>query len=256
MALLEIRNMTHWFGGLRAVHNFNTRIEPGEIRGLIGPNGAGKTTVFNLVTGFYTPTEGQIFFLGREITGLRPHQIGRLGISRTFQNLRLWTHLTALDNVKIAYYSQIRYGLIGAFFNTRARREEEERIDHEARQLMRMLDIDQYAHRVVSGLPYGIQRKVEIARALATKPKLLLLDEPTAGMGPAEMEETMKFILRIREQFNLTIWLIEHKMKFVMGLCGWIQVLNFGEIIAEGPPEEIQRNPEVIRAYLGEMVEL
>ncbi len=256
MALLEIRNMTHWFGGLRAVYNFNTRIEPGEIRGLIGPNGAGKTTVFNLVTGFYTPTEGQIFFLGREITGLRPHQIGRLGISRTFQNLRLWTHLTALDNVKIAYYSQIRYGLIGAFFNTRARREEEERIDHEARQLMRMLDIDQYAHRVVSGLPYGIQRKVEIARALATKPKLLLLDEPTAGMGPAEMEETMAFIRRIRDQFNLTIWLIEHKMKFVMGLCGWIQVLNFGEIIAEGPPEEIQRNPEVIRAYLGEMVEL
>ncbi len=256
MALLEIRNMTHWFGGLRAVHNFNTRIEPGEIRGLIGPNGAGKTTVFNLVTGFYKPTEGQIFFLGREITGLRPNQIGRLGISRTFQNLRLWTHLTALDNVKVAFYSQIRYGLVGAFFNTRARREEEERIDYEARRLMHMLGIDRYANWIVSGLPYGIQRKVEIARALATKPKLLLLDEPTAGMSPAEMKDTMDFILRIRDQFDLTIWLIEHKMKFVMGLCGWIQVLNFGEIIAEGPPEAIQKHPKVIEAYLGTGVEI
>ncbi len=256
MALLEIRNMTHWFGGLRAVHNFNTRIEPGEIRGLIGPNGAGKTTVFNLVTGFYKPTEGQIFFLGREITGLRPNQIGSLGISRTFQNLRLWTHLTALDNVKVAFYSQIRYGLVGAFFNTRARREEEERIDYEARRLMHMLGIDRYANWIVSGLPYGIQRKVEIARALATKPKLLLLDEPTAGMSPAEMKDTMDFILRIRDQFDLTIWLIEHKMKFVMGLCGWIQVLNFGEIIAEGPPEAIQKHPKVIEAYLGTGVEI
>ncbi len=256
MPLLEIKHLTHWFGGLRAVHDFNLKLEPGEIRGLIGPNGAGKTTVFNLVTGFYKPTEGRIIFMGKDITGKRPHEIARMGIGRTFQNLRLWTHLTALDNIKVAFYSQIRYGLIGAFFNTRARREEEERIDYEARNLMKMLGIDQYANWVVSGLPYGIQRKVEIARALATKPRLLLLDEPTAGMSPAEMRETMDFILFIREKFNLTIWLIEHKMKFVMGLCEWIQVLNFGETIAEGPPKEIQRHPEVIKAYLGEMVEL
>ena len=168
----------------------------------------------------------------------------------------MWTHLTALDNVKVAFYSQIRYGLVGAFFNTRARREEEERIDYEARRLMHMLGIDRYANWIVSGLPYGIQRKVEIARALATKPKLLLLDEPTAGMSPAEMKDTMDFILRIRDQFDLTIWLIEHKMKFVMGLCGWIQVLNFGEIIAEGPPEAIQKHPKVIEAYLGTGVEI
>ncbi len=256
MALLEIEGLTHWFGGLRAVYNFHTRIEPGEIRGLIGPNGAGKTTIFNLVTGYYRPTEGRIVFLGRDITGKRPNEIGKLGISRTFQNLRLWTHLTALENIMLAYYGQIRYGLIGAFFNTRRRQEEEARIEVEAMDLMRMLEIETYAHRVVSGLPYGIQRKVEIARALATKPKLLLLDEPTAGMSPAEMLETMEFIQFVRERFNLTIWLIEHRMKFVMNLCNWIQVLNFGEVIAEGPPDVIRDHPDVVRAYLGEMVEI
>ncbi len=254
MPLLEIKNLTHFFGGLRAVHNFNTTIEPGEIRGLIGPNGAGKTTVFNLTTGVYKPTQGQILFDGQDITGKPPHQIGKLGISRTYQNLRLWGNLTALDNVKIAFYGRIRYGLLGAFFGLNGRYEEERRIDQEARELMALLDIEQYADMVVSGLPYGIQRKVEMARALATKPKLLLLDEPTAGMTPAEMEETMEFVLYIRDKFNLTIWLIEHKMRFVMGLCSHIQVLNFGEIIAEGPPEAIQNHPEVIRAYLGTAV--
>ncbi len=254
MPLLEIKNLTHFFGGLRAVHNFNTRIEPGEIRGLIGPNGAGKTTVFNLTTGVYKPTQGQILFDGQDITGRPPHQIGNLGISRTYQNLRLWGNLTALDNVKIAFYGRIRYGLLGAFFGLKGRYEEERRIDQEARELMALLGIEQYADMVVSGLPYGIQRKVEMARALATRPKLLLLDEPTAGMTPAEMEETMEFVLYIRDKFNLTIWLIEHKMRFVMGLCSHIQVLNFGEIIAEGPPETIQNHPEVIRAYLGTAV--
>ena len=254
MPLLEIKDLTHFFGGLRAVHKFNTRIEHGEIRGLIGPNGAGKTTVFNLTTGVYTPTQGRIIFDGQDITGKPPHEIGRLGISRTYQNLRLWGNLTALDNVKIAFYGRIRYGLLGAFFGLRGRYAEERRIDHEARELMALLGIEQYADMVVSGLPYGIQRKVEMARALATKPKLLLLDEPTAGMTPAEMEETMEFVRYIRDTFNLTIWLIEHKMRFVMGLCGWIQVLNFGEIIAEGTPEEVQNHPEVIRAYLGTAV--
>ncbi len=254
MPLLEIKNLTHFFGGLRAVHNFNTRIEHGEIRGLIGPNGAGKTTVFNLTTGVYKPTEGQILFAGQDITGKPPHEIGRLGISRTYQNLRLWGNLTALDNVKIAFYGRIRYGLLGAFFGLRGRYAEERRIDQEARELMDLLGIEQYANQIVSGLPYGIQRKVEMARALATKPKLLLLDEPTAGMTPAEMEETMEFVRYIRDTFNLTIWLIEHKMRFVMGLCSWIQVLNFGEIIAEGTPEQVQNHPEVIRAYLGTAV--
>ncbi len=256
MPLLEIRSLTHYFGGLRAVHNFNTRIEVGEVRGLIGPNGAGKTTIFNLTTGVYKPTEGHIYFEGREITGRRPNEISHLGIARTFQNLRLWTNLTALDNVKIAFYSQIRYGLAGAFFGVRGRHKEEEIIEEQARDLMRLLGIEQFADFVVSGLPYGIQRKVEIARALATKPKLLLLDEPTAGMSPAEMMETMEVIQKIREELGLTIWLIEHRMKFVMSLCETIQVLDFGEVIAEGPPEEIRNNPRVIKAYLGEMVEV
>ncbi len=256
MPLLEIKNMTHYFGGLRAVHNFNTSIEKGEIRGLIGPNGAGKTTIFNLTTGVYTPTEGHIIFDGQEITGKTPHEIAHLGISRTFQNLRLWTNLTALDNVRIAFYSQIQYGLLGAFFGLNHRHEEEERIEAKARELMRLLGIEQFADYVVSGLPYGIQRKVEMARALATRPKLLLLDEPTAGMSPAEMMETMDVIRRVKEEFDLTIWLIEHRMKFVMSLCQTIQVLDFGEVIAEGPPEEIQNNPRVIKAYLGEMVEV
>jgi len=254
MPLLQIKNLTHFFGGLRAVHGFQTEIEQGDLKGLIGPNGAGKTTIFNLVTGVYRPTEGEIFFNGHNITGRRPNEISALGISRTFQNLRLWTNLTALDNVRIAFYSQIRYGLAGAFFGMRHRREEEERINEEAHVLLRMMGIERYADQVVSNLPYGIQRKVEIARALATRPRLLLLDEPTAGMSPAEMMETMEVIERIREELELAIWLIEHRMKMVMSLCEHIQVLDFGEVIAEGPPEEIQNNPRVIKAYLGEVV--
>lgn len=256
MPLLQIENLTHYFGGLRAVHNFNTTIEPGEIRGLIGPNGAGKTTVFNLTTGVYKPTKGRILFDGQDITGARPHIISRLGIARTFQDMRLWTNLSALDNVRIAFYARIRYGLAGAFLGLRGRFAEEVRIEREARELMRLLDIERYADYTVSALPYGIQRKVEIARALATRPKLLLLDEPTAGMSPSEMLETMEVIQRIRDELGLTIWLIEHRMRFVMSLCETIQVLDFGEIIAEGPPEAIRNDPRVIKAYLGEMVEV
>ncbi|RLC80252.1 MAG: high-affinity branched-chain amino acid ABC transporter ATP-binding protein LivG [Chloroflexi bacterium] len=254
MPLLQIRNLTHFFGGLRAVYNFRTEIEPGELRGLIGPNGAGKTTIFNLVTGIYKPTEGEIIFNGTNLVGLRPNQITALGIGRTFQNLRLWRYLTALDHVKIAFHSKIHYGLTGAFFRTKRCQEEEEEIEEKARELLRMMGIEQYADYVVTGLPYGIQRKVEMARALATEPKLLLLDEPTAGMSPAEMMETMEIIEKIRDELGLAIWLIEHRMKLVMTLCETIQVLDFGEIIAEGPPEEIKSNPRVIKAYLGEEV--
>jgi len=256
MPLLQINDLTHFFGGLRAVHGFNTAIEPGEVRALIGPNGAGKTTIFNLTTGVYKPTEGQIIFDGQDITGKRPHEISRLGIGRTFQNLRLWTNLTALDNVRIAFNSQVRYGLMGAFLGLRGREEEERYIEEQARDLMRLLDIEKYADTTVSGLPYGIQRKVEMARAMATRPKLLLLDEPTAGMSPTEMMETLEVIDKVREELNLTIWLIEHRMRFVMSLAQSIQVLDFGEVIAEGPPEAIQNNPRVIKAYLGDMVEV
>jgi len=256
MPLLQISNLTHFFGGLRAVHDFNTSIEPGEVCALIGPNGAGKTTIFNLTTGVYKPTEGRIMFDGQDITGKRPHEISRLGIGRTFQNLRLWTNLTALDNVRIAFNSQVRYGLAGAFLGLRGRQEEERYIEEQARGLMRLLGIEQYADTTVSGLPYGIQRKVEMARAMATRPKLLLLDEPTAGMSPAEMMETLDVIDRVQKELNLTIWLIEHRMRFVMSLAQTIQVLDFGEVIAEGPPEAIQNNPRVIKAYLGDMVEV
>jgi len=254
MPLLQIRNLTHYFGGLRAVHNFHTEIEPGDLKGLIGPNGAGKTTIFNLVTGIYKPTEGEIIFNGTNIVGKRPNEITDLGIGRTFQNMRLWRHLTALDHIKIAFHSKINYGLVGAFFGTKHRREEEEEIEEKSRELLRMMGIEQYADQIILNLPYGIQRKVEIARALATGPRLLLLDEPTAGMSPAEMLEIMDLIQKIREELGLAIWLIEHRMKLVMTICELIQVLDFGEIIAEGPPEEIKKNPRVIKAYLGEEV--
>ncbi|GIX46835.1 MAG: ABC transporter ATP-binding protein [Candidatus Tectimicrobiota bacterium] len=255
MALLEIRNLTHFFGGLRAVSNFHTTIAPGEVRGLIGPNGAGKTTIFNLVTGIYRPTQGEIRFQGVNLVGRRPNVISAMGICRTFQDLRLWSNLTALDNVKIAFYSQIRYGLPGAFLGLRQRRAEEARLEAEARRLLRLLGIERYAETEVAALPYGIQRKVELARALATRPKLLLLDEPTAGMNPAEMLDTMQVIARLHQELGLTIWLIEHRVKLVMALCQVIQVLDFGEVIAEGAPEVIRNHPRVIKAYLGEAVE-
>lgn len=254
MPLLRIENLTHWFGGLRAVHNYQVEVEQGQIRGLIGPNGAGKTTVFNLITGMYRPTEGRIFFDGTSLTGLRPDQIASLGIGRTFQTLRLWRYMTTLDHVKLARYSKISYGLAGAFLGTARRRKEEKEIEEKAYSLLEMLGIARFAHQVVTGLPYGVQRKVEMARALAVEPKLLLLDEPTAGMNPEEMLEMMEVIRRLRDELGLTIFLIEHRMKVVMDLCEIIQALDFGEIIAEGTPEEIRNNPRVIEAYLGKEV--
>ena len=250
-ALLQVRNMTHDFGGLRAVNDYNLEVGRGRIQGLIGPNGAGKTTIFNLLTGIYTPSRGEIFLEGRKIDGLPPHRIASLGIGRTFQNLLLWRHMTVLEHVKLARYSKIRYGLFGAFFGTPARHREEAEIEEMAVSLLDTMGIRHLADQVVINLPYGAQRRVEMARALATEPKVLLLDEPTAGMNPEELAQIMEIIRRVHDEFGLSILLIEHRMKVVMELCETVQTLDFGAVIAEGTPGEIQNNPRVIDAYLG-----
>ena len=251
MTLLRVHNMAHDFGGLRAVQNYNLEIDLGQIRGLIGPNGAGKTTIFNLITGIYKPTEGEVQLNGRKINGLPSHKIASLGISRTFQNLLLWRHMTVLDHVKMAHYSQIRYGLIGAFFGTPGRHREEAEIEERSHGLLDMMGIRHLSDQVVLNLPYGAQRRVEMARALATDPRILLLDEPTAGMNPEELVQIMEIIRRVHDELGLAILLIEHRMKVVIELCEKIQTLHFGEVIAEGTPEEIMNNPRVIDAYLG-----
>ena len=251
MPLLQVKNMTHFFGGLRAVHNYDLEIEPGQVRGLIGPNGAGKTTIFNLITGIYRPTEGEVIWDGRNLVGLQPYEIAAMGLGRTFQTLRLWRHMTVLEHVRLARYSKIQYGLIGAFFGTAQRHREEAEIEEMAYSLLEMVGIRYVADQVVINLPYGTQRRVELARALASEPQLLLLDEPTAGMNPEELAEMMEVIRRIRDELGLAIFLIEHRMKVVMELCETIQTIDFGELIAEGTPEEIRNNPRVIDAYLG-----
>ena len=252
MALLQVESMTHYFGGLRAVHNFDLEIVPGQIRGLIGPNGAGKTTIFNLITGIYRPSEGNIILDGQRINGRAPHDIASLGIGRTFQNMLLWRHMSVLEHVKMARYSKLTYGLIGAFFGTPRRQKEEAQSEEIAYRLLKMMGVDHMADQIVVNLPYGAQRRVEMARALAMEPKVLFLDEPTAGMNPEELVQMMTIIRQVHQDLGLAIFLIEHRMKVVMELCEQIQTLVFGEVIAEGNPEEIQNNPRVIDAYLGE----
>lgn len=252
MALLEVTNLSIQFGGLRAVDDFNLSIEKGQLYGLIGPNGAGKTTVFNLLTGEYKPTEGFIKLDGKDITGKSTVDINRAGIARTFQNIRLFSQLSVLDNVKIGLHNQFKYSTLAGILRLPSYFKTEKAMDEKAMELLSVFDLDKEADTIASNLPYGKQRKLEIARAMATNPKLLLLDEPAAGMNPNETEDLMKNISYIRKNYGMTILLIEHDMKLVSGICEKLTVLNFGRVLAEGETKDVLSDPEVIKAYLGE----
>lgn len=252
--LLKVDNVSMVFGGLRAVSNLSMHIDEGELIGLIGPNGAGKTTAFNMITGVYTPTEGKVYFNGQQSSGKKSYQVTQMGMARTFQNIRLFSELSVIDNVKIAYNMHVTYNLADAIVRDGKYLSEEEFITQKALDLLKIFHLEEEAHEVAKNLPYGKQRRLEIARALATEPKLLLLDEPAAGMNPQETKELMEMIRWIRKEFNLSILLIEHDMGLVMGVCERIYVLEYGMNIAEGTPEEIKHNTRVIEAYLGEEV--
>ena len=249
--LLKVDNVSMVFGGLRAVSNLSMHIDEGELIGLIGPNGAGKTTAFNMITGVYTPTEGKVYFNGQQSSGKKSYQVTQMGMARTFQNIRLFSELSVIDNVKIAYNMHVTYNLADAIVRDGKYLSEEEYITQKALDLLKIFHLEEEAHEVAKNLPYGKQRRLEIARALATEPKLLLLDEPAAGMNPSETAELTETIRRIRDEFNIAVLLIEHDMSLVMGICEGIAVLNFGRIIAKGTPDEIRDNPQVIEAYLG-----
>ena len=252
--LLDLDNVSIVFGGLRAVSNLSMHIDEHELIGLIGPNGAGKTTAFNLITGVYVPTEGDITFNGVRIYGKKSYQVTQLGMARTFQNIRLFSELPVIDNVKIAYHMHIGYNLPEAIFRTRKYVQEENEVTKKAMELLTIFHLEDHAYDLAKNLPYGAQRRLEIARALATEPKLLLLDEPAAGMNPQETKELMEMIRWLRDHFHLAILLIEHDMGLVMGVCQRIYVLEYGLCIASGTPDEIRRNKRVIEAYLGEEV--
>ncbi|MGQ9814976.1 MAG: ABC transporter ATP-binding protein [Candidatus Roseilinea sp.] len=249
--ILDIQGLTRLFGGLRAVNDFSLTINQGELVGLIGPNGAGKTTVFNLITGIYAPSSGDIRFLGQSIAGLEPFEITQRGIARTFQNIRLFPNLSVLDNVRIAYHFHAGYNLFDAILRNHNFYRQEKELTERAQDLLAIFKLERVQNELAVNLPYGEQRRVEIARALASNPRLLLLDEPAAGMNPNEILNLMDLISFIRQRFDLTILLIEHQMRVVMGICERITVMDFGEVIARGTPSEIQNNERVIEAYLG-----
>lgn len=252
MALLEVRNLGISFGGLRAVDDFSVNIEKGCLYGLIGPNGAGKTTVFNLLTGVYKPSEGIISLDGKDITGKKTIEINKAGIARTFQNIRLFKELTVAKNVKVGLHNHLKYNTLEGILRLPGYRTVEKQMQEQAMELLKVFDLDDEADILAANLPYGKQRKLEIARALATKPKLLLLDEPAAGMNPNETQELMETIHFVRENFDMTILLIEHDMRLVSGICEELTVLNFGRMLCQGKTADVLNNPEVIKAYLGE----
>ena len=252
MALLEVKNLGISFGGLRAVNEFHMEIEKGCLYGLIGPNGAGKTTVFNLLTGVYKPTEGIITLDGENIVGKKTIDINKAGIARTFQNIRLFKGLSVLDNVKVGLHNHHKYSTIEGILRLPKYYKVEKEMDEKALELLSVFGLDKYADTLAANLPYGKQRELEITRALATEPKLLLLDEPAAGMNPNETQDLMNTIRFVRDKFDMTILLIEHDMKLLSGICEKLTVLNFGQVLAEGETSEVLNNPEVIKAYLGE----
>ena len=252
MAMLDISGLSISFGGLHAVDDFNVTIEEGQLYGLIGPNGAGKTTVFNLLTGVYKPTEGVIRLNGQDITGKSTVEINRAGVARTFQNIRLFKEMPVLDNVKVGFHNEHQYSTLTGILRLPKYWKVEAEMNEKAIEILKVFDLDKEANTLAGNLPYGKQRKLEIARALATDPKLLLLDEPAAGMNPNETEELMQTIRFVRDHYKMTILLIEHDMKLVSGICEELTVLNFGRVLAQGPTAEVLKDPAVITAYLGE----
>ncbi|NDV22653.1 ABC transporter ATP-binding protein [Desulfovibrio sp. JC022] len=252
MSLLSIDGLSQRFGGLQAVSDFNIELEEGSLTGLIGPNGAGKTTIFNLISGFYQPTEGTISFGGTPTRGLKPHKVTALGVARTFQNIRLWHDMTVMDNIRIAQHYRMGYGFFDAVLRSKNYYLREKEIDRISTELLEFMDLKEYAEELPTNLPYGLQRRVEIARAMSIQPKLLLLDEPAAGLNSSDVEGLIKLIRWIHDEFDITILMIEHQMKVVMSLCQWIKCIDFGATIAEGTPEDIQSSETVIKAYLGD----